>query len=520
MKIKIEKKYLIFPVNVLTSKKKVTFSDDGKTVYELMMNLDNRNPDFSAYVDVSRFIGEELEITVKPEMEIKCRVSYEMDIDGLYCETLRPQIHFTTKNGWNNDPNGLIYLDGTYHMFYQHNPCSHEWANMHWGHATSSDLIHWTEQPIALFPDDTGMMYSGSGILDIDNVTGLGTKENPPALLYYTATAPFSQHLAYSTDGFKTITKYEKNPLISHIVKANRDPKVVFCKEWNAYLMALYLEQDIYALFRSSNLLSWDLVQKISLSGDNECPDIFSITASDGSKKWVLMGAHNRYLVGSMSENGFTPEQETRSLHYGSSAYAGQTFSGMPDGRVVRIDWDKWQAVSKNFKGQMSIPLELSLTEKGGVYYLSALPVKEIETLYTEIQKYSDIEIRENSSVSYDLEESPYVVKLQVNNADDISDFTIKIFGRDIVIKPSENELKFAKEAVPLAIFNGSLDITLVIDRCSIEVFLDGGKIYASFLNNESVSDYNVPFVEISSKDGLKIDELMLVALKSIWNTK
>jgi sucrose-6-phosphate hydrolase SacC (GH32 family) len=284
--------------------------------------------------------------------------------------------------------------------------------------------------------------------------------------------------------------------------------------------MALYLEQDIYALFRSSNLLSWDLVQKISLSGDNECPDIFSITASDGSKKWVLMGAHNRYAVGSINENGFTPEQETRSLHYGSSAYAGQTFSGMPDGRVVRIDWDRWHAVSKTFRGQMSIPLDLNLIEMDGVYYLSALPVKEIETLYTEKQKYSDIEIAKNSSVSYGIETSPYYVKLHMDDSSDASNFTIKIFGRDLVIKPSENELTFVKETVPLSISNDSIDITLVIDKCSIEVFLDGGKIYASFLNNESVSDYNVPFIEISSKDGIKIDELLLVALESIWNKK
>jgi len=520
MKIKIEKKYLIFPVNVLTSKKKVTFSDDGQTVYELMMNLDNKNPDFSAYVDVSRFIGKELELTVKPEMEIKYRTSDEMDIEGLYNELLRPQVHFTTKNGWNNDPNGLIYLDGTYHMFYQHNPCSPEWANMHWGHATSTDLIHWTEEPIALYPDDTGMMYSGSGILDTENVTGLGTKENPPALIYYTATAPFSQHLAYSVDGFKTIKKYENNPVLNHICRSNRDPKVVFCEEIGAYVMVIYLEKDIYGFFKSEDLLEWKPMQRFSLSGDNECPDIFSVVASNGEKKWVLMGAHNRYSVGAITEVGFVPEQETRTLHYGSSAYAGQTFSGMPDGRVVRIDWDRWQAVSRAFKGQMSIPLELTLIEKNGVYYLSALPVKELEMLYAQKQRYADIEIAKDCSVSYKLEEAPHIIHLRIDDTTDISDFIIKIFGRDIVINPSENELKFVKESAPLSIIDGSLDITFIIDRCSIEVFLDGGKIYASFLNNESVSDYNVPFIEISSKDGIKIDELLLVALESIWNKK
>ena len=518
MKIKIEKRYLIFPVNVLASKKNVTFCDGEKTVYELTVNLDNRNPDFCAYVDVSRFIGKELELTVVPNMEIKYRTADEMNIDGTYNELLRPQAHFSTKNGWINDPNGLIYLNGTYHMFYQHNPCSPEWSNMHWGHATSPDLIHWTEEPIALFPDETGMMYSGSAILDKDNLTGLGTKENPPALLYYTATAPFSQHLAYSTDGFKTITKYADNPILEHICRSNRDPKVVFCEEIGAYIMVIYLEKDIYGFFKSDDLISWKPIQRFSLSGDNECPDIFSIKASNGEKKWVLMGAHNRYTVGTMSSTGFTPEQETRSLHYGSSAYAGQTFSGMPDDRVVRIDWDRWHAVSTTFRGQMSIPLELTLNKKDEVYYLSALPVKEIETLYTEKQAYSDIRIEKNSSVTYGLKEAPYRIRLAISEAADASDFTIKIFGRDIVIKPSENELTFGKETAPLSIFNESIDITLVIDRCSIEIFLDGGRIYASYLNNGSISDYNVPFIEIASKDGIKIDELELVALKSIWN--
>ena len=500
MKIKIEKRYMIFPVNVLASKKKLRFLKGEKSVYELTINLDNINPDFFAYIDVSCFIGEELELTVKPEMEIEYKTSDDMDIENLYGEPLRPQIHFTTKNGWINDPNGLIFLNGTYHMFYQYNPCSTEWGNMHWGHATSPDLIHWTEEPVALFPDNTGMMYSGSAILDSKNVTGLGTDENPPALLYYTATSPFSQHMAYSTNGFKTITKYDKNPLIRNIIRANRDPKVVFCEEINAYVMALYLEKDIYGILESKDLVFWKLIQRLSISGDNECPDIFSLVASDGNKKWVLMGAHNRYMVGTMCKNGFAPEQEARSLHYGSSAYAGQTFSGMPNGRVVRIDWDRWQLPCKGFCGQMSVPMELALTEDRGMYYLSALPVKEIEKLFSQKHCYSDITVEKNSSVSYPLEASPYYVKLRVDNSGNASNFTVKIFGMDLVIKPKENELSFGKENVPLAMSAGAIDMTLVIDKCSIEAFLDGGKIYASFLNSRSVSDYNLPFIEIMRK--------------------
>ena len=517
MKIFIEKRYIIFPVNVLTEKKKVSFSKDGKSLYTLSVNLDNIEPNFSAYVDVSRFIGEELELTVTPEMPLKFELSDEMRIEDLYHERLRPTVHFTTKNGWINDPNGLIYLNGVYHMFYQHNPCSSEWENMHWGHATSPDLIHWTEQPIALYPDDSGMMFSGSAILDKENITGLGSKENPPALLYYTATNPFSQHLAYSTDGFKTVTKYENNPIIERIVGSNRDPKVVFCDEIGAYIMALYFEKDVYGILKSNDLISWELIQKLSIEGDNECPDIFPITSTDGKRKWILMGAHNRYSVGNMNKNGFTPEQETLSLYYGRSAYAGQTFSGIPDERVVRVDWDRWQTKTETFSGQMSIPLELSLEKIADTYYLAATPVRELECIYGEIEKQSALKINAGESICYKLSESAYRIDLKINDYSSVPDFTITIFGREFICKASENKVLFGKESFPLSISKKGVDISFIIDKCSIEIFLDGGKIYASVLNNLSVADYNLPFVSLSSKCNAIIDTLDIIPLKSIW---
>ena len=365
---------------------------------------------------------------------------------------------------------------------------------------------------------NTPDIFSGSGILDSHNVTGLGTEENPPALLYYTGTTPFSQHLAYSTDGFNTVKKYDMNPILPHIAGNNRDPKVVFCEECNAFVMALYLEKDIYAFLMSRDLLSWKLVQKLPLAGDSECPDIFSIIASDGKKKWVFMGAHNKYLVGTMTENGFNSEQEVHTLHYGSSAYAGQTFSGIPNGRIVRIDWDKWPRNNTSFCGQMSIPLELNLNLRDGIYYLSASPVKELECLFDKKQSYSGVKIEKGCSVSYKLESTPYFIRLSINDFNETPSFTIKVFGRDLIMNPAENELKFGKETLPLSIFNDSIDITLVIDKCSIEAFLDEGKIYESFINNNSVSDYNVPFIEISSAEDVNIDNLELISLKSIWN--
>ena len=240
MKIRIEHRYLVFPTNRLTAMKKLTMVHGTEEVYTLDIKLDCTDPDFYAYVDVSRFMGLVLDISVSPDMVLDFKTADEIDAKSAYGQKYRPQVHFTTKNGWINDPNGLIYLDGVYHMFYQYNPCATDWGNMHWGHATSRDLIHWYEEPIALYPDKSGHMFSGSGILDADNKTALGTKDKPAALLYYTATAPFSQWLAYSTDGFKTVRKLDK-ALIPNVVGSNRDPKVVYCEEWGAYLLVLYL---------------------------------------------------------------------------------------------------------------------------------------------------------------------------------------------------------------------------------------------------------------------------------------
>ena len=288
-------------------------SCDEKPEYTLDIRLDNLSPNFYAYIDVSQYMGKILSVSIDPEMKCSFEESDTMNIPSLYQESYRPQVHFTTKNGWINDPNGLVYINGQYHMFYQHNPCENKWNNMHWGHAVSTDLIHWEEREIALFPDKTGAMFSGSAIVDERNLLGLQTGDTPTVLLYYTATNPFSQYIAYSTDSLKTIKKYSDSPAVPHIVGSNRDPKVIFCEEWDAYVMALYLEDDIYGILKSNDLLHWNLVQKIALPGDNECPDLFPITAEDGNRKWILTGAHDRYIVGDMQKDGFFPTQEAQS---------------------------------------------------------------------------------------------------------------------------------------------------------------------------------------------------------------
>ncbi len=515
MKIEITHKYLVFPVNTLSASKRMTISSDDGLRYGLNICLDPASPDFFAYVDVSAFMGRTVTVSTDPEMEISCRESDEIDIPSLYRESYRPQVHFTTKNGWINDPNGLVYLNGEYHLFYQHNPCENSWGNMHWGHAVSRDLLHWEEKDIALFPDKTGVMFSGSAVIDEKNLLGLQEGDTPTALLYYTATDPFAQYVAYSTDGLKTIKKRNEAPVVPNITGDNRDPKVVFCEEWNAYAMALYLEGDVYGILRSEDLLHWDLVQRIALPGDNECPDLFPIVADNGERKWVLIGAHDRYLVGDMRQDGFCPSQEPISLHHGKGAYAGQSYSGLPNGRVVRVDWDRWHLPTPNINGQMGFPMELTLSDTNGVYYLSARPIGEIAELYDQSSQSDDLVLSAGVSRRIDLARAPYLIKMDLEPTEKL---TLGLFGIHVRFSGAGNRVSIGNESAPITLTSSRWDIVMLVDKCSMELYLDEGRVYLGTVDRSTYCDYYLPYLELTSAADCVIKRLELHSLKSIWH--
>ena len=516
MKIEIKNKYLIFPVNTLSTKKVLTFKINGETVYELNIKLDNGNPNFYAYIDVSRFIGQTMDIFVAPEMKLEFREADEMNIDNLYCEPMRPQVHFTTKNGWINDPNGLVYNDGIYHMFYQYNPTEPNWDNMHWGHAVSSDLIHWEEKDVALFPDERGTMFSGSAILDDKNLLGKNVGNNKSALLFYTTTAPFCQHMSYSTENFETIERYTEKPVVPHIKGENRDPKVVFCDELDCYIMALYLDEDIYCIFSSDDLINWEELQRIHLVGDNECPDIFPLYDSEGARKWVIIGAPDKYLVGNFENGKFVAEQSALSLHYGTSGYAGQSFSNLPNNRIVRMVWDRWGLPAFNFNGQMGIPMEMSLSKYDGNYYLQANPVEEIKGLYKNTKTYSNVSLAPEEMFSEILQCTAQLLKFKGESPEN-GVMTVSIFGRSIGFDFANNKMNIGDCTAPITLTHSGFDIIVLIDRCSMEVFADGGKIFMSCLNNNTVSDFNIPYLTIQADKKMALDNIEINSLNSIW---
>lgn len=520
MKIEITRKYLIFPVNTSIGKKRMTFLKDGSSVYALNIRLDNLSPDYEAYIDMSRFMGETLELVMNPYMKVTYREADEIDLPDLDHEPTRPQIHFSPKIGWNNDPNGMIYVGGTYHMFYQYNPTEPKWDNMHWGHAVSPDMIHWEEKDVVLFPSDDGMKFSGSAIVDEQNLLGLQQGDTPTVVLYHTVTEPSRQCIAYSTDNLKTVIDAAETPIIPNLVGYNRDPKVVYCDELKCYVMALYMEKDIYALFSSADLRNWKKFQELHLPGDSECPDLFVLTDANGNRKWCLMGASDKYIVGEFKNGHYVQTQPVMSLHYGNSAYAGQTYSNLPNNRVVRVVWDsskrQWPFLHSKTNGQMGIPTQYGLEEVEGTYYITATPVEEFACLYESQTVYESIKTAKGQSLKVELQPKPHQFRIK-GKWNDAAKLDVTIFGCKFQCDFVDNALKFDDREMPISVTNGDLDLTIIVDTCSFEIFTDNGKAYMAMINGATICDWNLPWMEVSSDMDYELNCLEVTPLRSIW---
>ncbi|MBB2205623.1 glycoside hydrolase family 32 protein [Gluconacetobacter takamatsuzukensis] len=341
-----------------------------------------------------------------------------------YAENHRPQFHFSPPAYWMNDPNGLVWFDGEYHLFYQHNPHSAVWGPMHWGHAVSRDLVHWQTLPVAFAPDEDGEAWSGSIVVDQTNSSGLGRDGVPPMVALYTAhnrafkaagqAQPEHQNLAYSQDHGRTWRKYAGNPVLPNPgdQKNFRDPKVAWHAPSHRWVMAL-AEGDHTAFYNSPDLKNWHYLSTFGQGmgahgGVWECPDLFPLTVREsGETRWVLLqslnagapngGSGTQYFVGDFDGTRFTPDPRFAAdsqrqggiwLDWGRDNYAVVSWSGLPatDGRRLTIGWmANWQDARKvptaPWRGAMTVPRTLELHRLAAGYRLSAAPVRELETL-------------------------------------------------------------------------------------------------------------------------------------------
>ncbi len=525
----IEHRYLNLPIKNGAAKRVVTTLVEGRAVVRNDIELADADPDWWAPMDVSRWRGKTVTLHVDRLPEDSNALSAIVasdsikDAENLYREPLRGQFHFSPKRGWNNDPNGLVYFNGEYHLFFQHNPYGWGWGNMHWGQAVSRDLVHWTELTDVLAPDPMGPMFSGSAVVDWHNTSGFGKPGQPPLVLFYTAAGnPTTQCLAYSLDG-RTFTKYAGNPIMKQITGGNRDPKVIWHEPTKRWVMTLYVEVNkahTIHFFTSPNLKDWTFTSKID--GFFECPDLFELPVDgDATKsKWVLTAASSEYMVGTFDGKNFKPETPKLPGHRGRGFYAAQTFSDIPtkDGRRIQVGW--WQTATPGmpFNQSMTVPLELKLTATTAGPRLTWSPVRELASLHKKSNQFDPFTLQTaagNPLAEIGAELVELRAEFEPTTANEVM---FKVRGATVVYDAKKQELIVNGHRAPAPLRDGKQRLTIYCDRTGLEIFASDGLTYVPFPFAPKASDLAL---SIESRGGVtKFTALTVHEPRSAWEGK
>jgi len=534
---RMEKKYLNLPVDNNSLEVVMSLLIEGKKEREFFINLAAGEPEYWVFLEIDAFKGQEATLKIN-QLNANARRGFDSIFqddtfpgeEELYKEKLRPQFHFTSKRGWINDPNGLVYYEGEYHLFYQHGPfgCQGAQDNQHWGHAVSTDLVHWTELGDAVHPDELGTIFSGSGAVDWKNSTGFQTGDEPPLVFAYTSAGDvnpwskgrkFTQSIAYSNDRGRILTKYEGNPVQEHIIASNRDPKIIWCDKTQEWVMILELD-EYFGFFTSKDLKKWEMQSTLEDGHFHDCPEMFQlpVDGDESNTMWVIHDGTGKYFCGDFDGKKFTPKTELIERNYGNCFYAGQAFSNAPDGRCIEMAWGLMEFESipgMSFNQQMTFPVELTLrsTEDGPRLFTN--PVKEIELIHGEKHVWSNERLQPGQNLLSGLKGELYDIEgeFEVGEA---TDFGLVILGVPVVYNVEEGRLSSDALNAPLKPQDGKIKLRLLVDRLSIEVFANDGRVYmpirALRLNHERG-------IETFTEGGeTTVSSLEVRELKSIWN--
>lgn len=481
--------------------------------------------------------------------------------NNAYKEQYRPQIHFSPKAHWMNDPNGMVYNNGVYHLFFQYYPGSTIWGPMHWGHATSTDMIHWQEQPIALYPDSIGYIFSGSAVIDKNNTSGFGEDNKAPMVAIFTQHDTVgekeknniyqNQSIAYSINNGKTFIKYNHNPVLKNPgITDFRDPKVMWYEQQHKWIMTLATKDHI-TFYSSPDLKDWKKESEFGKEagahgGVWECPDLFSFD-DNGKTIWVLVvnlnpggpngGSATQYFVGDFDGKVFTPfNTNTKWLDYGPDEYAGVTWSNTGN-RKIFLGWmSNWLYANivptSVWRNAMTIPRELKLKHVGNDIFVSSEPVKELDKIESIPVRLKNVQVDKSFDLSAKTKvEFPCRVDLNFENA---NDFTIAILndaGEKLLIGYDKKQNEYfidrtksgntdfykdfaAKHVAPRLINNQKLNLSLVIDVSSVELFADNGLTVMTEIFFPS-KPYN--HILLQSPKNISVQSLSYSKLNSIW---
>lgn len=488
-----------------------------------------------------------------------------MLVDNSYKEKYRPQYHFSPQKNWSNDPNGLVYYQGEYHLFYQYNPDDVVWGPMHWGHAVSKDLIHWEHLPIALKPDqELGMIFSGSAVLDKNDTTGFFAGGEGLVAIYTThlerEEGPLQQQaIAYSKDNGRSWIKYEGNPVIKNYgVEDFRDPKVFWHEESQKWVMVVACN-DRVRFYNSPDLKAWNYLSEFGKDigthgGAWECPDLIKLpventTENDSDieqEKWILevgdihggqSGVAVQYFIGEFDGERFESDyDQSFFVDHGQDIYAIQSWSNLPDERQIWLGWMNnigymTKIPTTGWRGMMSIPRELALKDDGERIKLLQKPAAELKNLRRLLFKKGNLSLQEDLSIDCNEQSFEIKVELDFNQAEELVFALHKSGKQESLLKLNKKEDKiivnlsnsgntdfdetFLLEKKIDYDFKDKVKVNIFVDRSSIEVFLDGGEVS---ITNLVFPELNSEEVEIRADGGYAlINKLNIFKLNSIW---
>jgi fructan beta-fructosidase len=440
---------------------------------------------------------------------------------NLEVRSTRPFYHLTPPTGWMNDPNGMVFLKGEYHIFYQHNPDDIVWGPMHWRHAISSDLFHWKDQGIKIEPDEIGTIFSGSAVVDWQNTSGFQTGDEEVLVAMFTHAGNLQvQSLAYSNDRGRTWEKYDNNPVLSKVGDF-RDPKVFFYSPEQKWIQVI-AAGDRIQIYSSLNMVDWVFESDFGpgigyTNGVWECPDLFPLKSEDGTEKWIMIvsvggtseysgvngGSATQYFVGDFDGNKFTHENdEILWADYGIDNYAGITWSDIPneDGRRIFIGWmNNWHYAglipATEWRGAMTVPRQLGLKKNSeNKYFLTFEPVDELLELTGKNEVYNEtvqeVSIEDNEII----QSGSFKIKTQINLSNN-SFFELKVYNsrEEVLLKYDKNQAVFSIDRsssgntnvhnlfvktikCDYAIKDNILPLEILLDQSSIEVFINNGE--------------------------------------------
>ena len=574
-------KYLILPVEEDMSQKQVKLDKGLPTDTWIDVRLAETTVDYNVPFELGNGKQAVVKIVGLKSGDIavsRMKLSNEWSV--VNTDYYRPVYHHTPSYGWMNDANGMFYKDGVWNLYYQYNPYGSKWGNMHWGHAVSRDLFHWTEKPAALARDTMGHIFSGSSVVDVNNTAGYG----PGAIIaFYTSASEKNgqiQCMAYSTDNGLTFTKYEDNPILTPFdgLANFRDPKVFWYAPKQCWFMIISADKEM-RFYKSHNLKDWTYISAFGKGygaqpNQFECPDFFPMTVN-GKQKWVMIvninpgcmfgGSATEYFVGDFDGKTFTCDDTpdvAKFLDYGKDHYATVTFYNAPDGRIVALPWmSNWQYANvtpiKQYRGANALPRDLKLYEKDGEYYVAADASKEVKRLrkqektvgsFTGAKTLKNLFAKSDGAFEIECDVTPNAADIAgidiSNSKGEVTKVYFDMQAKRLVMDRTQSGLTdFGKLAEPheiekeydlhehrgnntpmrqqnsvnyqndfalgtwgpLALCNGkTYHLHIFVDNCSVEAFVDGGRIAMTNLVFPTKPYNNLRFYSVGGQASFK----------------